>query len=163
AVATFGSNTTSGSALTCGLTWFGNGITFVSVTDNKGNSSWTQSGTTIDYGGGFNHHAFYYHAHISGGASHPGTLTVSATHSFPTIICSEFSGLATTTPHDVTAQTNGSGTSPASGTTTTRAQNNEVLIGWLTTDATGASTINAGSSFSIPTNGSVSNGANDSV
>ncbi len=146
----FASNTTSGNVIVAAATWDNSSVTTINCSDNRGNSY-----NTVNYWNDTTNSqaiSICYAPNISGGAT---TVTVtygngSASVAFRKIIISEYSGVATVSPLDVSTGVGGATATTAvdavtSGSATT-SQNGDLIYG-LVMDTTSTTTIAAGTGF----------------
>jgi hypothetical protein len=123
--------------------WNDSTATVGTVTDTSGNVYQRAVGPTV-YSGTATQ-SIYYTAGIVGAAANANTVTVTFTTAaaYPDIRILEYSGIATTSPLDVTAAATGSSTSASSGAATTT-NANDLIFG---ADLTVTTTTGAGSGF----------------
>jgi hypothetical protein len=102
----------------------------------------------------------WYLAGVSSG-SHQVRVVKTATAPNAGVIVSVFSGGATSSPLDGTgASANGTSTTPASGTLASQTQSDSLVVATLLTESTSASaTVTQGTNYTIPTNGSRTDGS----
>lgn len=159
----YGSNVTAGSLLVCEVGWY-NTPTVSSVAD--GTNTWTKIGATVTVastGGNWNINLWYAMNAASGATT--VTTTFSANPTIVHMICSEFSGIATSSALDQqrsdSAQTDpGTATDAVtSGATSATGANNELVVGAsIAPPNAGTTTYAAGTSYTIPTNGTGNDG-----
>jgi hypothetical protein len=123
--------------------WNDSTATIGTVSDSSGNVYQLAVGPTV-YSGAATQ-AIYYAANIVGAAANANTVTVTFNGSAAAadIRILEYSGIATTSPLDVTAAATGSSTSASSGAATTTNANDLIFGADLTADTT----YGAGSGF----------------
>jgi hypothetical protein len=123
--------------------WNDSTATVGTVTDSSGNVYQRAVGPTV-YSGTATQ-SIYYTAGIVGAAANANTVTVTFTTAaaYPDIRILEYSGIATTSPLDVTAAATGSGSTASSGAATTT-NANDLIFG---ADLTVTTTTGAGSGF----------------
>lgn len=158
-VTTAGITTTAGNLLIIGCgDWKSGAPQTLTPSDSKSNT-WTQVPTHSpkDPSGNTRCH-LYYAKNCLGGASHTFTVTAGAT-ALMAMFAMEISGADLSAPFDTGAAATSLGsTTPSSGVTGTRAQGDEIIIGYCGTgDNVNGGTMNAGSGFTLPTNGSETN------
>jgi RHS repeat-associated protein len=117
---TLSSAVTTGDLIVVGITENGQTIPSNTVTDNKGNT-YTKLADANNAG---DHAAIFYAKNVTGGSS----FTVSTGISGRSLAVMEYSGVATTSPFDVTASSTGTSNAPNSGNVTTSV-NGELAFG----------------------------------
>jgi Putative Ig domain len=143
----FSSSNTVGNLIVVAVTWGDSPAPSIRASDTRGNA-YLLATTDFD----FNHNeglAIFYAPNIRAGAN---TVTASfgQADGYRRIIISEFSGVATVSPLDVTANHRGSGTRTANGITSSAAAttaNGALIFGVVTDDSGSFGTMTAGSSF----------------
>ena len=123
--------------------WNDSTATVGTVTDSSGNVYQRAVGPTVQ--SGLATQAIYYAFNIVGAAANANTVTVTfnTPATYPDIRILEYSGIATTSPLDVTAAAIGSNSSASSGAATTT-NANDLIFG---ADLTVTETTGAGSGF----------------
>jgi hypothetical protein len=124
--------------------WGSSTATVGTVTDSSGNAYQLAVGPTVySDQSGTTEQSIYYAANIAGAAGGANTVKVTFTTAaaWPDIRILEYSGIATTSPLDVTAGAAGSSTSASSGPATTTVAG-DLIVGaddtWTTTTGSGS-------------------------
>lgn len=162
-VTTSGITTTTGNLFVIGAgSWKSGSPQTLTPSDLIGGSAsgntWLEvTGSPQNPSGNTRAHLFYC-KNGNGGASHTFKVTAGAT-ALMAMFLMEISGADTTAPYDTGAAATSLGsTAPNSGATGTRAQADEIIIGYCGTgDNVNGGTFSAGSGFTIPTNGTETN------
>lgn len=131
--------------------------TVSSVTDSKTNT-WTPHGSNPVTAGAFANGYQWYAKNITGGASHTFTDNYGSS-SFPSFVVAEFSGCDTTAPLDTSgsAAESSATTNHSAGSVTTGTTGCDICA--FNADDTGAAEgFTAGSGWTIPTNGTNTDG-----
>lgn len=142
----FSANVDGGNLIVVAVTWDSTNTTTATCSDNRGNTyanATSGNNTTLRQA-----MRVCYAANVAGGPT-TVTVTFSATSSFRRIAVSEYSGVATISPVDVTKTNNGVGTTAVDNVTSTAATTtvNGDLIYGAVMDNDGGASITAGTGF----------------
>ena len=132
-----------GDFIICGIAWGSTSTTVQSVSDDLSTpTTYAQDAFRVNTNGSNKWIGVYSGQAVATGDA-TVTLTLNAAGAFPTISCSRWSGVATSTPLDQTGDDDSSGsTNPSATTGGATAQTNELIYGFSYADAvqsTGAS------------------------
>jgi galactose oxidase-like protein/Big-like domain-containing protein len=145
----FSAANTAGNLIVVGVSWGDNPAPSIRATDTLGN---TYSVVTNDFDPGNRQGlAILYAPNIRAGAN-TVTVTLGVTGGYRRIIVSEYSGIATTSPLDVSAHNRATGTTAANGVTSTAATttaNGDLIFGVVMDDSGSFGTITAGTGFTV--------------
>lgn len=138
-------NTTGANLLVVVLANFGaSAVTGITVSDNKGNSTWAVCGLNATAGNA--NTAIWYQKNPTVGTGH--TFTVSG-DSFGTIQAAAFSGADTTAPCDHTNQSGATGATTVQAGSITPTSPNKIVFAVVGTDSHAGTSWTIGSSYSI--------------
>jgi len=143
----FSSNNLAGNLIVVAVSWGDNPAPSIRASDGLGN---TYAVATNDFDPANRQGlAILYAPNIRFGAN-TVTVTLGTTGSYRRIIVSEYGGVATTSPLDVSAKNRGTGSTAANGVTSTAASttaNGNLIFGVAMDDSGNFGTINAGTGF----------------
>ncbi|HEY4210838.1 MAG TPA: LysM peptidoglycan-binding domain-containing protein [Steroidobacteraceae bacterium] len=135
---TFTSAQTAGHLNVIAIGWNNATSTISSVTDTAGNTYTLAIGPTTASGNG--RQSIYYAKNINAAAANSNTVTVTFSGSvpYPDLRATEYSGINTTSPLDVTKGASGSSTSTSSGSVTTTNANDLIIAANYVANSTSA-------------------------
>ena len=145
----YGSNVTAGNLLVCHI-YANHGIS--GVADSR--SQTFTSAVNVTDGATYSLATFYY-ANTTGGAD-TVTVTFAGAITYASLQCSEYSGVATSSPLDKFASnsqtTPGTGANAVTSGSVTTTTDGQLIVGWSTALTVGAGTTSAGTGFTGRTN-----------
>lgn len=145
----YGSNVTAGNLLVCYI-YANHGIS--GVADSR--SQTFSSAVNVTDGATYSIAIFYY-ANTTGGAD-TVTVTFAGAITYASLQCSEYSGVATSSPLDKFASNSQTDPGTASNAITsgnvTTTTNGQLIVGWTTALVVGAGTVSAGTGYTGRTN-----------
>lgn len=145
----YGSNVTAGNLLVCHI-YANHGIS--GVADSR--SQTFTSAVNVTDGATYALATFYY-ANTTGGAD-TVTVTFAGAITYASLQCSEYSGVATSSPLDKFASnsqtTPGTGANAVTSGSVTTTTDGQLIVGWSTALTVGAGTTSAGTGFTGRTN-----------
>lgn len=148
-------NTTANNWIVCGGTDYNLQVTGVTQSAGSGIGTWSQAGSTL---AGTNARVRVHYAKVNSGETGVKLRIETASNTYLSWWCYEIRNLAASSPLDQTAgQTFSSTTTPSSGSTSTRTEANQILIGFLGTNSAGNQDFDPGipSGWTLPNISSV--------
>lgn len=145
----YGSNVTAGSLLVCYI-YANHGIS--GVADSR--SQTFSSAVNVTDGATYSLAIFYY-ANTTAGAD-TVTVTFAGAITYASLQCSEYSGVATSSPLDQTASNNqtdpGTATNAITSGNVTTTTDGQLIVGWTSALVVGVGTVSAGTGYTGRTN-----------